>query len=486
MTGLPTRSQIEGWRSDHLSNAAKVWGDRAAVLSDAFAKAQRTLDDLPWSGAAAEQARARLREDMAKISAALDLLRKGEEIARTGAEAIDAAKQDALDAIDEAERQLFTVNEDLTLTDRIPPLLLGPFAWLRRLLQKMLEAEIRGRAQALADADARVADELKPIAAQLRDFVLGGAPGGPAITGPAGPLVYEQDDYDLQVTWPDGEGPTLGGDPQTHEADWTPVGQEVPRDADSEKADLDDKTRPIPTGTAIGPNGERYAFFSYPDGSEQEGINPYSTPGKAWDFSDPDHPRLLGDVTYPGPDGHPLPVYQPSGAYDKTTGQMVIVGNTTNGSGKIERVMFTSDPIKPGDAPNKWLETLKPASVVQGLPGARENQLVALEGGGFALVGSDNFDPSNPSARPPVSAVVASSAEDLLTATPTTLVGPTDISGKPAAPYGPTVIDTVYDPVTGQETIQLRVSTWDGVNYRGRDQLPYDPQTYTTSITVQH
>jgi hypothetical protein len=59
-----------------------------------------------------------------------------------------------------------------------------------------------------------------------------------------------------------------------------------------------------------------------------------------------------------------------------------------------------------------------------------------------------------------------------------------------AAPYGPTVVDTVYDPVTGVETVQLRVSTWEQPpNWAptpDNPDMPYNPKTYTTSVTVQH
>jgi hypothetical protein len=496
MVDTPTRSQIEAWTTAHLERAADVWTNRAQQFQQNFDKAQSALNGIKWTGAAADQARDRLFRDLVDMRRAEDQLRKAAHIARIGAVAIAAARQAALAAIRAAEFQLFNVSDDLRVTDRLPPIP-GPFHWLRELTARVLEAQIRARALALASADEKVASLLKPISESLRDFRFdseGPTPdpagsGGPTITGPAGPLKYEQDVYDLQVGFADGKGPTFGGDPQTHKADWSPVGDEVPRDPDSEKArdpnDPDHHTRPIPTGTAIGPNGERFAFFSYPDDRKPapDGVNPYSTPGKAWDFSDPNNPKLLGDLTYPAPDGSRQPIYQASGAYDKTTGKMLIVGNTTDKDGKIQRVLFESDPVKPGDLPGQWMQSLHSSGVIEGLPGARENQLVALEGGGFALVGSDNYDQNNPSARPPVSAITASSAEGLKTAIPTTIVAPTNISGTPAAPYGPSVIGTTYDPVTGREVLDIRVSTWDGIV---KDGFPYDPKTYTTSITVQH
>lgn len=496
MVDTPTRSQIEAWSTSHLERAADVWTGRADRIRQDFEKAQSALAAITWSGASADQARDRLFRDLVDMRRAEDLLRQAADTARRGAGDIAAARQSALGAIRGAEFQFFNVGNDLRVTDRLPSIP-GPFHWLRQLEAHVLAADIHAKALQLAAKDEDVGSAIMKSAESLREFDFNGHgptpdnpnhPGGPTITGPAGPLQFEQDKYDLQVGFADGKGPTFGGDPQTHDGHWNKI-DDLPRDPDSEKArnpdDPDHHTRPIPTGTAIGPNGERYAFFSYPDGIHRDGINDYSTPAKAWDFSDPNNPKLLGPLTYPGSNGTPQPIYQPSGAYDKNTSKMLVVGNTTNKDGKIERVLFESDPIKPGDPPNQWMQSLRSAGTIQGLPGARENQLVALQGGGFALVGSDNYsnDPNNP--RPAVNAVTASSAEGLTTAVPTTIVQPTTVSGHPAAPYGPFVIGTTYDPVAGKETIDLRVSTWDGID-KPDGSNPYDPKTYTTSFTVQH
>ena len=143
-----------------------------------------------------------------------------------------------------------------------------------------------------------------------------------------------------------------------------------------------------------------------------------------------------------------------------------------------------SDPIDPAN-PNGWMTTLKPVGEIKGLPGDRESQLVALKGGGFMLVGSENLNQDVPGDQP-VSAVTASTPEGLLTSQATPLFPPGAWPGG-AAPYGPTVVDTVYDPVTGNETVQLRVSTWeDPANWDGTGVKSYNPKSYTTSVTVQH
>jgi hypothetical protein len=106
------------------------------------------------------------------------------------------------------------------------------------------------------------------------------------------------------------------------------------------------------------------------------------------------------------------------------------------------------------------------------------------------LVGSDNFDPTVQGDQP-VEAITARTPEGLLTAQATPLFPP-GAGNWPnnAPPYGPTIVDTTYDPVTGVETVNLRVSTWEReAGWQPTPEqpgLPYNPKTYTTSVTVQH
>lgn len=85
-------------------------------------------------------------------------------------------------------------------------------------------------------------------------------------------------------------------------------------------------------------------------------------------------------------------------------------------------MLYMSDPIDPAN-PNASMQTLNPQGEIQGLPGDRENQLVALKGGGFMLVGSDNFNPNVPGDQP-MGAITASTPGGLLTAQPTQLFPP--------------------------------------------------------------
>ncbi len=311
---MPTEKQIQAWTTTHLEKAADAWGQRAGVLQKSYQAASSALDGLRWHGTASELARDRFRGDTVEVGRVADTLRQLADAALRGATQIAQARQAALEAIRNAESYLFNVSDDLKLTDRLPEKLrsLIPF---REIFRRVLQMKVQGAAMHLWSTDESVAAALKAMGTAVRDFDFSralspehtNAPGGPAITGPAGPLKYEQDKYDLQVAFPDGDGQTLGGDPQTHKEDWTPVGEPVPRDPDSELAEhprgpdgKGDGTRTLPTGTAIGPNGEHLAFFSYPTGKEVDGKNPYAAPSEAWDYSDPNNPKPLGPMTFPG------------------------------------------------------------------------------------------------------------------------------------------------------------------------------------------
>jgi hypothetical protein len=185
---MPTKSQVQSWSTAALEAAAKAWGQRATALKDAYDKAQHGLENADWSGTAGDQARARLKADAAKVHTALEQIEHAEKTATKGAQSIDDAKRDAVKAIDDAEDEMFTVSEDLTVTDPLRSFELGPILVIRELARHAHEAAIRGRAMALASIDAQVAAALKLSAIELTGFKLGGGPGtGPGTGGPVPP-----------------------------------------------------------------------------------------------------------------------------------------------------------------------------------------------------------------------------------------------------------------------------------------------------------
>ena len=277
----------------------------------------------------------------------------------------------------------------------------------------------------------------------------------PRINAPAGQPQHEQDQYDLLDQFQDGQGPTFGGDPRKCTPDGLMVN--IPRSPASERAPGPPGTRVLPTGTALGPNGHRYAFFSHPNNAgPAAGDSPWVSNGSVWDFTGPAHPFKVGDL--PG-------IYQASGVYDSATTQMFIIGNGSGQEGDLTRGLWVSRPINPSN-PNGWISNLQRVGDVS-LPGNRESQLVALQGGGFMFVGATD--------NGPVSAITAATPQGLINATPQTLI---ETNTLPTV-YGPTVTGLSLDPATGLETVNLRVSTW-------QNEHIYDPNTWTTGVTVQH
>jgi hypothetical protein len=481
MVDMPTRSRVEAWRFDHLETAATSWAIQASVTEEAFNRAVQSVGSVKWDGAAGDRARDEIFADLVKVRSALDHLRQAEQVARRGANALAAAKQDVLAAISNAEGQFFAVSEDLHVTDRLPAIFSIPLSVFRRVQAAHMQADIQAKALRLAATDEQIASALTPLADALRDFTLGGpsgtggpgSPGGPTITGPAGPLTKDDDKADLNATLP-GTDIVIGGDGRTGYP--TLNGQENPLDVGNPPGQHN--TRPLPTGTIVGPDGKQYALYSEVPYNIGKDPNPnYATPDTTVvDLADPS--KRIGVLPR---------ISQASGAYDPKTNRMVIVGNTGPNRGDRTRMLYESDPIDPAN-PNAWMSTLHPVGEIKGLPGDRENQLVALKGGGFMLVGSDNV--TGPGSQP-MSAITAATPEGLLTAKPTNLFPPGPQQNWPgnAPPYGPTVVDTTYDPVTGKENVQLRVSTWEdppGWDPKTQPTKPYNPSTYTTNVTIQH
>ncbi len=378
------------------------------------------------------------------------------------------------------------------MTDRMPAIFSAALALVRKIAAAHLQADIRGKAMILVQTDQGVADELGTVTTALHEFDLEGGKGGvpgaapspdPKIVGGPTPLTPDGTQGDLNVTIP-GTGIEISGDGRTNyptlNGERNPL--EIPGNPNPtpDNPNPDAPTRPLPTGTIVGPDGKQYALYS-----EVPYLGPDGQPNPEYATAD----TTVVDMNDPSKSIGVLPgISQASGVYDPKTNRMIVVGNTGPHPGDRTRMLYMSDPIDPAN-PNGWMQTLKPQGEIQGLPGDRENQIVALKGGGFMLVGSDNFDRNVPGDQP-MSAVTASTPEGLLTAQATPLFPPGQGWPGGAAPYGPTVVDTVYDPVTGQESVQLRVSTWEKppgwVPTPEQPSMPYNPKTYQTNITVQH
>jgi hypothetical protein len=158
----PTRSQIEGWDTEHLENAARSWKATAEEWEDTFTAVHRgslNPGGTEWEGEAAEAAQQRTFADLVKVRNLSDHLVAAANIARRGADQLDYLKRMALDAVDEARAAGFTVGEDLSLSDRslVP---LGPAFAARQAEAQTLAAQIHLRAAALSAADHEIAANL--------------------------------------------------------------------------------------------------------------------------------------------------------------------------------------------------------------------------------------------------------------------------------------------------------------------------------------
>ncbi len=275
---------------------------------------------------------------------------------------------------------------------------------------------------------------------------------GPSIDGPAttpkieGQNTGRQDDLDVSIP---GTGIALGGDgkdgyPKIHVPGVYDGDNPLPVPPDS---------RPLPTGTAIGPHGEQLAFYA---------IVPYHNPDGSpnTNYTSPD--TVVVDLAHPETALYTLHgISQASGAYDAQSGRMVILGNTQNG----QRALWQSAAI--GQNP-LWGNTLQQQGTFSGaMNGNRESQIVALPKGGFMVVGAAET-PNHLTL--PIQAVTASTPQGLLTAAPTALVTPQTLPQV----YGPTITD--IQEINGKEVVSMRVSTYGDHHY--------DPHTYTTTVTV--
>ncbi|ABK64609.1 MULTISPECIES: hypothetical protein [Mycobacterium avium complex (MAC)] len=468
MPGLPTLSEVRAANWDHLRTNAAAWRSLGRTWESAFTEVHNASlrpGGTDWTGAGAEAFQDRAYLDLVKIRHPADITDTVAGIAERGADAQDGNKRSILDTVDEVEGDNFQVGEDWSVTDRITWYSSAAELEQREQAAQEHRSFLMSKVYKLVGDEADISRNLTTASADLHGFSFGdeGADGGagdgqphvvlvddvhrdPTIKGPAATPQHEQNGYDLQDQFQDGQGPVFGGDPRDG----------VPRSPASELAQGPPGTRPLPTGTALGPDGHRYAFFSHPDGTEVPGVNQFVTNGAVWDYTDPAHPVKVGDL--PG-------IYQASGVYDAATNQMVIVGNTSNRNGDLTRGMWVSGPIDPAQ-PNSWISSLQHVGDVS-LPGDRESQLVALSGGGYMLVGATNGGP--------VQAISAATPQGLMGAAPQTLLS----QGQLPTVYGPTVMGTSLDPATGVEQIQLRVSTWP-------PGPTYDPNTWTTTFDVQH
>ena len=303
-------------------------------------------------------------------------------------------------------------------------------------------------------------------------------PHDPTIEGPGSEPVPENQDgspYDLGATIP-GTGIVITGDPETGHPRLHIPGQP---DIDN-PFPVDDGFRALPTGTAIGPDGQQYAFYSVrPYGPGTSPDNFIAPESRVQNLADPatDLGPLMGTTI--GSDAK-VGISQASGVFDAESGRMIIVGNIGQDG---QRAMWQSDPVRAGDPPNAWMNNLQQVGTFNNLGAAdRENQIVSLPQGGYLLTSASNGGQ--------IAGVTAGSPQGLLQAPSQDLTGPGFIpspGNQPAVPYGPSIVNVETLP-NGHEQVTMRVSTWptpEGWPV-GPDAppVPYHPRTYTTTFNI--
>lgn len=156
-----TLSQVRGWDTTHLIDAADHW-DRVATEWEASFDAVHRESLAPggteWDGRAADAAHERTALDRVRALATVDGLRAQAGAARAGAEDLWFAQRQVLDLVDAVHEQGFVVGEDFTVSDTNanPPMI----AARRREVAAGHTAALRTQVHNLAGTDAEVAGNL--------------------------------------------------------------------------------------------------------------------------------------------------------------------------------------------------------------------------------------------------------------------------------------------------------------------------------------
>lgn len=171
--GLPTRTEIDNWTDaiDDLSAGAEAYGSAAGRIENAADAHLRQLSapgGTDWDGDAADRAQEVAYSDRGVAYAAADLMRKMQKIANAGAGNIRQARDATLDAITDAEKDAFRVDDDLSVTDRRRYTAQQMSAYeMRKTSAEVHHSYIAMRARNLVSEDTKVGAELSAGAAEL-------------------------------------------------------------------------------------------------------------------------------------------------------------------------------------------------------------------------------------------------------------------------------------------------------------------------------
>ncbi|MBS9534867.1 hypothetical protein KIH27_14840 [Mycobacterium sp. M1] len=484
---LPSLSEVENASWEYLTTCAANWRSLANKWEQAFTEVRNQSmhpGGTEWTGDAADAAQARTDSDMMWVRNPTEQLRDAAGIAERGREQQEACRRTLVSTVEDVRNAGFNVAEDYHVTPTDPDYSSSEALMAQMNTAAEHEEFIKYQVARLVEGENDLSRQLDTATQGLDNFAFpaeegdggAGAAGmprtatlvddvtrNPTINNDASTPVMEpqsndeQKKDDLEATIPN-TGINIGGDGKHHKP--TLNGEPNPLDAGFD-------ARPLPTGTAQGPDGQLLAFYSMPPyhippGSDVPNES-YVTPNSAIvDLKNPS--KVIGKA----------PVAQASGVYDPATNTMYVVGNPGDGHGDV-RELWQSAPVDPNN-PNSWASNWHKVGDV--LAGNRENQLIKMEGGGYMLTGATDFGP--------VTAVAASSPEGLVgNPNVITVVNSDGPKGVPGV-YGPTVVADHFDPATGTDTITLRTSQFappDAPLGPDGKQI-YDPRTFTSTFTV--
>jgi hypothetical protein len=118
VAGFPGLSQLLGWPTEHLTEAADYWetaGGRSYGVANQVWRDALTID---WQGEGVDALHTATHADMLTTSTVADQLQAAAKVARTGPQIFYAARSRVRYAVEDARTAGFNVGEDLSVAAR--------------------------------------------------------------------------------------------------------------------------------------------------------------------------------------------------------------------------------------------------------------------------------------------------------------------------------------------------------------------------------
>lgn len=176
-TGLPSRTEIEGWAAaiaalEMHSDSYRAAAHQIECSADTYAQQLSSPGGSEWLGSAADAAMARAYSDRGVIYDAADSFRDAARVAAAGSQDLRLTRERALEAIADAEAEGFLVSDDLTVSDSRPVSSTSPTERARRIAEAVAhQGLIEMTAAALASQDYELAARLDIQAAQVMAMI---------------------------------------------------------------------------------------------------------------------------------------------------------------------------------------------------------------------------------------------------------------------------------------------------------------------------